>query len=76
MKQTHDFVLLGENLGVLLFFVCFCFLFGDRFAAGASSSARQERQMKCIELIASENFTSRAVMECGEPVVAVGKGSE
>jgi len=24
----------------------------------------KERQMKCIELIASENFTSRAVMEC------------
>jgi len=26
--------------------------------------AEKERQMKCIELIASENFTSRAVMEC------------
>ena len=25
---------------------------------------RKERQMKCVELIASENFTSRAVMEC------------
>ena len=23
--------------------------------------------MKCIELIASENFTSRAVMECQNP---------